>query len=415
LAKVVLAILFGQIRHEFQQIIQTIINHTHGTRRKAGIAAAVFFMGAFKDNNRSTLICGRQGRAQSSVPGTYDNYVCISHVAFLANFLWLLKPDRVAWANPCWKKIKRGMLEVCFPICGFFTPLFTALTENTPVLYALSAATLFAISVQFTHLGLKHGEPMAGSTIHITTTAVIYWAMAPFYLDPAWFLTSATLIFAFVGLFRPFVSSNLSINGVRILGPTLSSALASTSPLWGAFFGIVFLSEVATLPVALGIGAIAGGLLSQTLRRQDKQVSNWPLWALLLPLGAAFFRALGHLFVKLGYEDVSSPYYAALVSSTVSCILAIGFFKGRGHRFNPRSKGMGWFLLAGILNAIAALAINAALKDGKIIEVIPIASVTPVIALLLTIFVFRREQITLSKVITVALVFSGVILVTVGA
>jgi len=34
--------------------------------------------------------------------------------------------------------------------------------------------------------------------------------------------------------------------------------------------------------------------------------------------------------------------------------------------------------------------------------------------LLLTIFVFRREQITLSKVITVVLVFTGVVLVATG-
>jgi drug/metabolite transporter, DME family len=286
--------------------------------------------------------------------------------------------------------------------------------QNMAVLLALLAATLFAISVQFTNLGLKHSEPMAGSMIHITTTAVIYWAMAPMYLDPAWFFTSATLIFAFVGIFRPFVSSNLSINGVRMLGPTLSSALASTSPFWGAFFGIAFLSEVLTWPLAAGIGAIAAGLLSQTIRRSDAKLSGWPMWALLLPLGAAFFRALGHLFVKLGYEDVSSPYYAALVSSSVSCVLALALFRARGHKLKVRSRGTGWFLLAGTLNAIAALAINMALKHGQIVEVIPIASVTPVITLLLTIFIFRREHITLSKVITVALVFAGVVLVATG-
>ena len=189
------------------------------------------------------------------------------------------------------------MLEAFSSICGIAPDVPGFIAQNLPALLALLAASLFAVSVQFTNLGLKHAEPMAGATIHITTTAVIYWLMAPIYLDPAWFLTSATLIFAFVGIFRPFISSNLSINGVRFLGPTLSSALASTSPLWGAFFGIVFLSEIATWPIALGIGAIAGGLLSQTLRRHDKLVSGWPLWALLLPLGAAFFRSLGHLFI----------------------------------------------------------------------------------------------------------------------
>ena len=286
------------------------------------------------------------------------------------------------------------------------------IVQNLAIALALSASFMFAVSVQLTNLGLKHADPTVGVTIQIAVIALIYWGLAPFYLELTWLLTSATLIFGLVGIFRPLISSNLSINGVRLLGPTLSSALASTSPFWGAFFGVVFLSEVVTWPLAFGIGAIAAGLITQAFRRQETKLSGWPLWALLLPLGAAFFRALGHLFIKLGYDEVASPYYAALVSSTVSCLIALAIFRARGHKLQVRNAGTIWYVLSGALNAVAALAINNALMHGQIIEVVPLVSITPAITLLLTLFVFRREEITLQKVITVALVFVGVVVIT---
>ena len=46
------------------------------------------------------------------------------------------------------------------------------------------------------------------------------------------------------GLIRPAISANLSLAGMRYLGPTLATTLASTSPLFGAAFGILWLGEV---------------------------------------------------------------------------------------------------------------------------------------------------------------------------
>ena len=55
-----------------------------------------------------------------------------------------------------------------------------------------------------------------------------------------------------VGCFRPAVSANLALAGMRFLGPTLSSTLTSTTPLFGVALGILCLGEVLTLPTAIG-------------------------------------------------------------------------------------------------------------------------------------------------------------------
>ena len=67
--------------------------------------------------------------------------------------------------------------------------------------------------------------------------------MAPFLMDWSNWLEPAVLIFVLVGLFRPSVSANLAIAGMRYLGPTLTTTLSATSPLFGAAFGVVLLAR----------------------------------------------------------------------------------------------------------------------------------------------------------------------------
>ncbi|HZD26789.1 MAG TPA: DMT family transporter, partial [Alphaproteobacteria bacterium] len=167
-----------------------------------------------------------------------------------------------------------------------------SLADLAPVLLALSSGFLFALALQVLNLGLRYADPETGSLIHITSTTVFYWLLAPWFIQSAWWLTGATLIFGAVGLFRPLLSANLALNGVRHLGPTLTSTLAATSPLFGLIFGVVLLHEAATLPVLLGTAGIMGGIIVLARRNRAKaSAANWPVWALALPLGAAFFRA----------------------------------------------------------------------------------------------------------------------------
>ena len=169
--------------------------------------------------------------------------------------------------------------------------------------------------MQFQNLGLRYADSRTGTLIQILAASMLYWLMAPWFLHKAYWLTSAVVVFAAIGLFRPFLSANLALAGVRHLGPTLTTTLASTAPLFAALFAVTLLGESFTPPVLVGTLVIVFAIA--LLTRPGKTKTVWPLWALLLPLGAAAFRALGHAFTKYGLDAVSYTHMTLPTSDLV--------------------------------------------------------------------------------------------------
>ena len=131
-------------------------------------------------------------------------------------------------------------------------------SEVSPIWFALTSAVLFALGAHFQNLGLAQVKSDSGAAISIASSAVLYWLLAPFLLVGANWSQSALWIFVAIGLFRPTESANLAVAGMRYLGPTLVSTLSSTSPLFGAALGVLWLGEILTWTTALGtLGIIA--------------------------------------------------------------------------------------------------------------------------------------------------------------
>lgn len=287
-------------------------------------------------------------------------------------------------------------------------------TTYLPSLLALASAFLFALSIQIQNLGLVHAGPRSGALVNIGSTAVIYWLLAPFFIETSYWLNPATALFALVGLFRPALSANLAVAGVKMLGPSLTSGLAAVSPIFAAAFAVLLLGEILTWPLALGtVGVVAGVAVSAF--RPSGVARAWPLWALGLPLGAAFFRAIGHPIVMIGMKDLPSPFFAALVSYTVSSIVAYLVFSLQGRQMERINWGYGWFAVAGLLNGISVLSLMTALKFGKLLAVAPIVSCSPVFTIIMGYLVFKRETITWRTVATIGLVVSGVVVVVMNS
>jgi drug/metabolite transporter (DMT)-like permease len=286
--------------------------------------------------------------------------------------------------------------------------------STAPVILALLSAVLFAMGTQFINLGLRHGDPQSGTLVDIGATMVFYWVLAPFFMEWDYWLTGTAILFASLGLIRPFISANLAARAVYYLGPTLSSTLSSTTPLFAAVFAFALLGEEPTLMIALGTGGIVAALVVQASPGGLKR--NWPLWALLFPLGASFIRAGSHAATKLGLETVPSPLFASLAAYSVSFLVALSAQKfcttPMPNLFN--NKGMWWFAAAGIFNGMAVLSMNIAFLLGKLIVVTPIVASYPFFTLLLSVAVFRRERLTPRTILAVFLVVPGVLLIALG-
>lgn len=281
-----------------------------------------------------------------------------------------------------------------------------------PVLLSLLSAFLFALGAQFQSLGLVHMDSRSGAAITISTSAMLYLLVSPFFLNLEYLLEPAILIFVLVGLFRPAVSANLALAGLKFLGPTLSSTLTSTAPLFAVGLGIIFLDEVLNFSIAIGTLVIV--LAIMMLAKKDRKISSgWPLWALALPIGAAAIRALAHVLTKVGMEEIPDAYLAGLIGFVVSAIVTLIIHKSRrvSSTISLKNPGTKWFIGASACFSLAVLSLNTALYNGQVIQVIPIVAASPIFTLLLSIGIFRQEVITKRIVLAVFMVVPAVMLI----
>ncbi len=280
-----------------------------------------------------------------------------------------------------------------------------------PILLALNAALFFATSYQLQNLGLRDLDSRTGIFISLIASASVFWLLSPLFLESWYWFNGAILVFAAIGLIRPFLSANLALTGIRYLGPTLASTLMSTSPFFAAMLGIIWLGEDMTWPVALGTMTIVGGII--LLASGGRVRFGWPLWALMLPVGASLIRSLGHAMTKYGMESIPSPLFAALIGTSVSAFVALATQRAK-RKEKPaawRWSSHQWFVYAGIANAVGLLSLNTAISKGEIISVVPVVACSPVITMLQSRFIFKQEAIGARKVMAVCIIVPAIILI----
>ena len=282
--------------------------------------------------------------------------------------------------------------------------------DSLASILAISSGFLFALSIQIQNLGLQDIDSRTGAVISILATTVVYWMAAPFLIESSYWLESGTVWFALVGLFRPALSANFAMTSIRYMGPTLTSAIASTNPIFGAFFAIFVLGEILTFPIAIGTVVVILGIVigSMKTRKFDR---GWPIWAISFPLGAAFFRAAGHPLTIIGYETVSSPFFAGLVSYSISLIVSLTAYKTEGRKIPKLSRSYGWFIISGLINGFSLYLLNYALGVGQLLSVSPIVACSPVFTMILGLLIFKKEVFNLRIVLSLGFVVVGVILV----
>ncbi len=270
---------------------------------------------------------------------------------------------------------------------------------------------LFATGIQFAKLGLNHTDSQTATLTQIGAATVIYWLSAPFFVEARYWVSPAIFLLAAIGLFRPFLSANLSMAGTRMLGPTISSTLSSTAPLFGIALGYLVLGESLSAPVLVGAGGIAVGVACLSWKGEVNRA--WPMWALALPEGAALLRTLAQMFAKIGMEDIPSPFFVGLVGYTVSFSIAVlaSWGRRRGAPAPVWTPGSKWLICTGLCYGFAILSLNTALLCGTLVVVSPIIACAPLFSLMMGWLVFRERAINRRVVLAVVLVVPSVAMI----
>ncbi|MEM9106758.1 MAG: DMT family transporter [Pseudomonadota bacterium] len=277
---------------------------------------------------------------------------------------------------------------------------------------ALLAGVLFGLNVHIQHRALDTTDSLTGAAISLGVSAAMLWISSPLWMDWNWWSSGTVILFALCGLLFPAFAQLLQIRSIETVGSSLSAAIGAFAPLFAVVPAVLFLNETVNLQAATGIALLMAGLCISGFRTHRIQ-RTWPVWALLLPLGASAVRGGTQPIVKVGLNEIPSAFFATLVMTTVStlvlsaCLIAtrrtVHSFKGK--------PGAVWFAVSGAVNCSGILALAFAIKLGGVTLTAPLASTAPLWALFFGALIFRREALGLQHIVVACMVVLGAMLI----
>ena len=286
-------------------------------------------------------------------------------------------------------------------------------TAQAPALALLSAAC-FGAALIVNHLGLRHATSYVGARISLSTTFFLWWALAPVLLDLTLWHAGAALIFAIVGLFYPGAVTVLSNESNRLLGPTLTGTISSSTPLFATALAVLVLGEQLTFAIVTGGLTIVAALVLMSWGGPAHARLGWRL---LLPLSTAVLRGLAQTLSKLGLAFWPSPFAAALIGYTVSGLGIWGITLARAGSGAPERftrAAVPWFMAAGVLNGCALLFLYHALHVGRVSVVAPLVALYPLFTMLFSAVFLKSEVLSRRLVLGAVIAVTGAVVLVAG-
>ena len=271
----------------------------------------------------------------------------------------------------------------------------------------------FGAGFVLTQFGLRWMLPWVGVAISIPTSTLLFWCLAPFFVDPGGGSLKAVVLFACVGLFFPGAAALLNFESNRLMGPNIAGALSSMTPVFAVLLAIVMLGERIRGPQLLGLAAIVVGI--SLMYRVHVNPSVRSLWLLAVPLAAAAIRGVVQPIIKFGFEWWPNPIAAVVVSYTVSSTVLIvsALVRTRWTIPDVDHRGALWFGVVGLCNGLSVLAMYAALEYGPVAVVSPIVAGYPLVTLLLSRAFLEKEHVGLQMIGGVTSAVCGVVVLLV--
>jgi uncharacterized membrane protein len=253
---------------------------------------------------------------------------------------------------------------------------------------------------------------MTGSFISLFMSAVVLWALVPFFAFLTALWTPAVLIFIVAGILAPGIGRTMSYVGIEKIGVARSVPIANSSPIFASVFAVVFLAEAWVLQNIAGTLLVISGVVSLSMAKPAQ--GKWRKWDVIYPLVGAMAFGASSILRKAGLGFINIPLLAAAVTAGSAAVFSFALLQIRGGKeaFKLTRKSASWLFAAGFFNTAAMLSVFYALSHGKVVVVEPLISANPVLTLLLTaIFLRDVEALSLRVFIGALLTVIGTILV----
>lgn len=269
--------------------------------------------------------------------------------------------------------------------------------EISAIPLAILGTICFGAGMISARLGLRDTDARTGAAISVPTATVLFVFAAPFAIDAAQFSIDAALIFAAVGLFYPALVTLITFRSNELLGPTVTSAISATAPLFAILAAALLLGEqvpaqaaIAALGVAIGVALLSWqpGMLTNT------SVNMLRGRALLWPVGGALLRGLAQTGAKAGLMVWANPFAASLIGYLVSSATVFSAAHARsGGRRQAGAAGKRWFIATGIINGAAMVLMYSALAQAPVSTVVPIIAAYPLVTVIGSALFLRDERL----------------------
>jgi drug/metabolite transporter (DMT)-like permease len=285
---------------------------------------------------------------------------------------------------------------------------------TTALALAVASALCFGSALVTGRVGLRTLDARAGAAISIPTATVLLILLAPFTIDLQAFNTGAAALFACVGLFFPAVVTILTFRSNEQLGPTVTSAVSGTAPLFALPAAAWFLQEripsqaaVAGIAVAIGVALLVW--------RPGAEGARFPGWALLWPLSGALIRGVAQAIAKAGLLLWPNPFAAGLIGYVVSSATVVAASRyGRFEKPRLTRSNVAWFAITGVLNGTALVLMYTALGIAPVSLVAPVVAAYPLVTALVSALVLREERMTMQMAAGATITVCAIVYLVVG-
>jgi drug/metabolite transporter (DMT)-like permease len=203
--------------------------------------------------------------------------------------------------------------------------------------------------------------------------------------------------------------------GVARLGASSSGALQGTYPFFAFALALLFLGESITLLRGIATALIGGGVAVVALS-QPQPSGHTPgahrRIALALPLLAALCFAIGDALARSALREAPYPLFGAgvgYVAGALTLVAAFAAVPRLRKQLVLTDRGLGWFVLSGLIQSFAILTFYLALSDGEVVRIAPMIGTGPLFVLLWSFVLLRRFEIVQRTTV------AGTVMVVAGA
>lgn len=257
---------------------------------------------------------------------------------------------------------------------------------------AMLSAVCFGAGMVTSRIGLGHLEARSGAAISIPAATLLFVLAAPFAIDWSGLTTAALLAFAAVGLFYPAMVTLLTFRANEELGPTVTSAISGTAPLFAILAAALLLGEHVPAQVTTAALGVAAGVALLSWR-PGTAIDAAHRRALFWPVAGAVLRGLAQTGAKAALLLWPNPFAASLVGYLVSSSAVLGAEQLRaGGRRTITRPGLLWFIATGIINGAAMLLMYAALARAPVSTVAPVIAAYPLVTALGSVAFLHGER-----------------------